>query len=255
MADDSPTDFTSLTEALNSRIASQDAVAQRYEKLLADYKALSQRLTTLPDETNYDVQVPFGPLAFFPGKLIHTNEIMVLLGDNWFVERSSKQANAIVDRRMEYVQEKLDQLQQEKELLIGRKTVAAELDHMRASRVNEEGEPIVEIMEEVQEEEPSTVHTTQAESRPVVSEVKERAPEEFDAREREILERLRQMELEEEMRESDSDDDDDDNLDDYMVNDQSQSQQSILETTLPTDANVEKEVIESLKVQKPGKVP
>lgn len=36
-----------------------------------------------------------------PGQIVHTNEILVLLGDNWFVERSAKQAAAIVDRRME----------------------------------------------------------------------------------------------------------------------------------------------------------
>jgi len=36
-----------------------------------------------------------------PGKLIHTNEVLVMLGDNWFVDRSAVQAAAIVDRRME----------------------------------------------------------------------------------------------------------------------------------------------------------
>lgn len=45
-------------------------------------------------------QVPFGSIAFMPGKLIHTNEILVLLGDNWFVERSAAQAQQIVERRM-----------------------------------------------------------------------------------------------------------------------------------------------------------
>jgi unconventional prefoldin RPB5 interactor 1 len=44
--------------------------------------------------------VPFGPKAFFPGQLKHTNEILVLLGDNWFAERSAKQAVEIVDRRL-----------------------------------------------------------------------------------------------------------------------------------------------------------
>ena len=34
-----------------------------------------------------------------PGKLIHTNEITVLLGDNWFAERSASQALEIVARR------------------------------------------------------------------------------------------------------------------------------------------------------------
>lgn len=36
-----------------------------------------------------------------PGKLIHTNEILAMLGDNWFVERSTKQAIGIVERRMD----------------------------------------------------------------------------------------------------------------------------------------------------------
>ena len=34
-----------------------------------------------------------------PGEIIHTNEVMVLLGDNWFAERSAKQACEIIDRR------------------------------------------------------------------------------------------------------------------------------------------------------------
>jgi prefoldin subunit 5 len=35
-----------------------------------------------------------------PGKLVHTNEILVLLGDDWFVEKSAKQACEVIDRRM-----------------------------------------------------------------------------------------------------------------------------------------------------------
>ena len=48
----------------------------------------------------YWFQVPFGKLAFMPGQLVHTNEILVLLGDNWFAERSAAQAAEIIDRRM-----------------------------------------------------------------------------------------------------------------------------------------------------------
>jgi len=36
-----------------------------------------------------------------PGYLVHTNEILVLLGDNWFCERSAKQASEIAQRRVE----------------------------------------------------------------------------------------------------------------------------------------------------------
>ena len=45
--------------------------------------------------------MPIGNLAFMPGKIIHTNEVLVMLGDNWFVDRSAVQAAEIVDRRME----------------------------------------------------------------------------------------------------------------------------------------------------------
>ena len=49
---------------------------------------------------NSCLQVPIGPLALMPGNLIHTNEIMVLLGDNWFAERSATQAVDIAKRRL-----------------------------------------------------------------------------------------------------------------------------------------------------------
>ena len=39
-------------------------------------------------------------MAFMPGQLVHTNEVLVLLGDNWFVDRSAKQAADIVQRRI-----------------------------------------------------------------------------------------------------------------------------------------------------------
>lgn len=34
-----------------------------------------------------------------PGQLYHTNEILVLLGDNWFAKRTARQAYDIVERR------------------------------------------------------------------------------------------------------------------------------------------------------------
>lgn len=34
-----------------------------------------------------------------PGKLVHTNEITVLLGDNWFAKCSAKQAQKLVEHR------------------------------------------------------------------------------------------------------------------------------------------------------------
>ena len=73
---------------------------KQWTKFRGDYLTLKSRLTELPNKVSHQVMVPFGPRAFFPGHLKHTNEIMVLLGDNWFVEQSAKQASAIVDRRL-----------------------------------------------------------------------------------------------------------------------------------------------------------
>lgn len=72
----------------------------QWTKFRDDYVALQKKLIELPDRVSHDVNVPFGSLAFMPGRMIHTNEIMVLLGDGWFVERSAKQAAEIVARRI-----------------------------------------------------------------------------------------------------------------------------------------------------------
>ena len=69
-------------------------------KFRDDYITLKSQLAVIANRLTHPVMVPFGPKAFFPGQLKHTNEILVLLGDNWFAERSAKQAVEIVDRRL-----------------------------------------------------------------------------------------------------------------------------------------------------------
>ncbi|XP_015267612.1 PREDICTED: unconventional prefoldin RPB5 interactor 1 [Gekko japonicus] len=84
---------------------------QHWKKVESDYEALQERLNTLPDKLSYDIMVPFGPLAFMPGKLVHTNEITVLLGDNWFAKCSAKQASGLVEHRKKHVRKTMDDLQ------------------------------------------------------------------------------------------------------------------------------------------------
>ncbi|KAM8862095.1 unconventional prefoldin RPB5 interactor 1 [Synchiropus picturatus] len=87
-----------------------DSRIQHWKKVSGDYEALNDRLSSLPDKLSYDIMVPFGPLAFMPGKLVHTNEVTVLLGDNWFAQCSAKQAQKIVDHRLNYVKKEVDGL-------------------------------------------------------------------------------------------------------------------------------------------------
>lgn len=51
-------------------------------------------------QIEYDALVPLGRRALCPGKIIHTNEITCLLGDNWFVECSAEKAIELVNHRI-----------------------------------------------------------------------------------------------------------------------------------------------------------
>ncbi|XP_022610264.1 unconventional prefoldin RPB5 interactor 1 isoform X1 [Seriola dumerili] len=107
---------------------------QHWNKVSGDYEALSDRLKTLPDQLSYDIMVPFGPLAFMPGKLVHTNEVTALLGDNWFAKCSAKQAQKIVDHRMKYVKSELDNLSKTVKNFEARVGFAKDLETISASK-------------------------------------------------------------------------------------------------------------------------
>lgn len=100
-----------LREAHGEVVTSCQEKIQHWKKVESHYEALENRLNTLPDKLSYDVMVPFGPLAFMPGRLVHTNELTVLLGDNWFAKCSAKQAISLVDHRKKHVRKTLDDLQ------------------------------------------------------------------------------------------------------------------------------------------------
>lgn len=61
--------------------------------------------------------VPVSRVGFMPGRLVNTNEILVLLGDNWFVEKSAKQACELIDRRIANLDKFLDDLNKENKIV------------------------------------------------------------------------------------------------------------------------------------------
>nr|XP_020495438.1 unconventional prefoldin RPB5 interactor 1 [Labrus bergylta] len=111
-----------------------DSRLQHWKKVSGDYEALNERLQTLPDQLSYDIMVPFGPLAFMPGKLVHTNEVTALLGDNWFAKCSSKQAQKLVNHRMKYVKREMDALSKTKKNFEARAGFAKDLETISASK-------------------------------------------------------------------------------------------------------------------------
>lgn len=90
-----------------------------FNKYINDYQCLEERLSTLSDRTRHDIMVPVAgsKLAFMPGYIHHTNEVMVLLGENYFVEKSTKEAIEFIHRRIKFCKSKLEELETQRKLL------------------------------------------------------------------------------------------------------------------------------------------
>ncbi|KAK8805479.1 hypothetical protein WA158_002135 [Blastocystis sp. Blastoise] len=127
----------------------------RYDKQINDLKSLydecvgvRERLNTLPDEYTQKVMVPLGPLAFMEGKIVHTNEVLCALGDDYFAWRSSKQAQGILDRRQSHMEKKINTIQEEKAKLLD---LQQQINGTSGS--SKETEDIHEIVEYIPDEE------------------------------------------------------------------------------------------------------
>ena len=90
---------------------------QVWEKHKEEYTNLKSVLSTLHEKTTHQTMVPLGSKAYMEGTLVHANEIMVLLGENWFAERSTKQASEICERRIASCDEMMSKLNEELRLI------------------------------------------------------------------------------------------------------------------------------------------
>ncbi|KAJ3188240.1 uri1, prefoldin-like chaperone [Gaertneriomyces sp. JEL0708] len=154
---------------LKEAVAAAEEDEQRWKKYEDDYRTLQEFLNGTVAVTRRDVMVPLGPLAFMPGQLVHTNEVLVLLGDNWFAERSVKEAIDIIRRRRDVTGGKLNEAKKHLNDLRGRLRLVerGQLHSLEKSQldedgdeVNEEGLKFVDIREEYQE--PSLKTTSEA---------------------------------------------------------------------------------------------
>ncbi|KAK3838681.1 MAG: hypothetical protein JOS17DRAFT_730922 [Linnemannia elongata] len=170
-----------------------DEELARWKNYEADYQALKVTLLDLPKEISHPVMVPFGNLAFMPGKIIHTNEVLVMLGDNWFVDRSAVQAAEIVDRRMELVQENIEKLKAQEDEIRNKSGMAPGL--LGGQEYNEEGLPIVEITEPYfsDDEEEKAAKAKKAQSKRGSQKTAEE-----QARDKAVLDRIAELELQDE---------------------------------------------------------
>lgn len=185
----------------------QDTIAERQKLMdqlndfVADNKSLIDLVQRLPDKLHHDVMVPFGKAAFFPGRLIHTNEFMVLLGENYYADRSSKQTTEVLTRRGKALE---SQVQSLKAVMQDLEAEASFFD----TTASESVEGLVEIREEIVEE---TSYEKSASGESGSSSKAENDTQENDDEEyARILARMAELEKEEEEAEKASENNDED---------------------------------------------
>ncbi|MED6196848.1 hypothetical protein PIB30_051128 [Stylosanthes scabra] len=136
-----------VEEAQKAANRVQDAIAEKRAELdhllrfVADNNNLINLVHKLPEELSHEIMVPFGKAAFFPGRLIHTNEFLVLLGEGYYAERTSKQTAEILGRRGKALDSQVDSL----EAMI--KDLQAEANFF-SQTITEAAEGLVEIRED-----------------------------------------------------------------------------------------------------------
>ncbi|KAF6777976.1 hypothetical protein AHF37_02263 [Paragonimus kellicotti] len=85
----------------------------------SEYESLMCKLKDLATSFSRSAYIPFGCKAFVPGKLVHTNEILVHLGgtDNLFAELSTQEALQLIERRVTRLDLTIKKLKQQKGLI------------------------------------------------------------------------------------------------------------------------------------------
>lgn len=91
---------------------------------LQEYTKLQDVLQNLTDRCRVPILAPVsGGMAYFEATMDYTNNILVLLGDGWFAERSAKQAHEIAGRRLEFLRREENALMVEASALMQRQNL------------------------------------------------------------------------------------------------------------------------------------
>uniref|UniRef100_A0A1B0B699 DUF3835 domain-containing protein n=1 Tax=Glossina palpalis gambiensis TaxID=67801 RepID=A0A1B0B699_9MUSC len=101
-----------LTEALEKNAEE----TEKWKNYLEETKVGIENLKKFIKHLDVDVMVPLGTKAFMPGKLIHTNEILVSHYQGYFSKCSTNKAREICELRIENAKEHLKKLEVEAEL-------------------------------------------------------------------------------------------------------------------------------------------
>ncbi|CAL9083218.1 unnamed protein product [Musa textilis] len=144
-----PDEAQKAARRVEEAIADRRNELRRVQGFFSDNSSFINLVRTLPEELSHDIMVPFGSAAFFPGRLIHTNEFLVLLGEGYYAERTAKQTMEILQRRGKALEGQVESL---KATMVDLEAEAKFFDSTAA----EAAEGLVEIREEYVEESEKT---------------------------------------------------------------------------------------------------
>ncbi|ODQ82550.1 hypothetical protein BABINDRAFT_159114 [Babjeviella inositovora NRRL Y-12698] len=155
-----------IKQQINATIETLQSRKQILESHKKQYTNLSFTLDNHAQYTNREqplLDVRIGPKAIVTGIMPEPKKIMVMLGDDYFVERTPSQAKTILGRRLAYldstlaefdkkVKEAMETLRKIKELethSLGKEVLNGEAPR---AEINEEGLPFMDIREELDED-------------------------------------------------------------------------------------------------------
>ena len=128
-----PENYDRLRSAQQQVINSQNQHKTELKSQITDYEQLKTTMIELRDTYSKPCYVPFGgvsnkrPKCFLPGKLVRTNEVLMLLGDGYFLETTTKNAIEIIDSRVSGLEEKVGEFGESGKKLSEYKDLGGEL--------------------------------------------------------------------------------------------------------------------------------
>ncbi|KYN44056.1 Unconventional prefoldin RPB5 interactor [Trachymyrmex septentrionalis] len=188
----------SYQQILNNVLVQKLEQNEKRIKAITDYKKghkkVIEGLEAYPLSLSENCMVPIGKLAFMRGKLIHTNEILVYLGEGYFVKYSASQAIALCNRRIAWADEMLKSLETERNLYEMRQYIPLEHDVFGRDRKD-----IVEHWTEDKLDEWKVQHRQhEKEYRQKLAKLKEKEKTNIRTEE-DLFKRLDELEVEEEL--------------------------------------------------------
>jgi prefoldin alpha subunit len=155
-------------EQLHDLTAINERNIKRCAEQIEEYNSLQSTLSDLLKKRKHSVLVPVGGgIGYFEGELVHTNDVLVLLGDNWWANTSVFHAKEVASRRIQFLQREQKVLAEERKRLTDQRAVFSQAaigstsslvsSHTSNSRPSPPGASPVTLTSLNQEEAPSEI--------------------------------------------------------------------------------------------------